>query len=100
MADEEKYDIKISDMMKMQMELWELNKDNWSPMEAKYGRNFLLWMIEEMGEVISIIKKKGVKKGRVRRNAPRTESPRKGERGRRAASGYPLSCPRGEIRRA
>lgn len=61
MADEEKYDIKISDMMKMQMELWELNKDNWSPMEAKYGRNFLLWMIEEMGEVISIIKKKGDK---------------------------------------
>ena len=28
-------------------------------MEAKYGRNFLLWMIEEMGEVISVIKKKG-----------------------------------------
>lgn len=52
-------DIKISEMMKMQKELWEQNKDNWSPMEAKYGRNFLLWMIEEMGEVISIIKKKG-----------------------------------------
>ena len=43
MADREKYDIKISDMMKMQMELWELNKDNWSPMEAKYGRNFLFF---------------------------------------------------------
>lgn len=52
-------DIKISEMMKMQKELWEENKENWSPMEAKYGRNFLLWMIEEMGEVISIIKKKG-----------------------------------------
>lgn len=52
-------DIKISEMMEMQMKLWELNKDSWSPMEAKYGRNFLLWMIEEMGEAISIIKKKG-----------------------------------------
>ncbi len=55
----ENNDIKISDMMKMQKELWELNKDIWSPMEAKYGRNFLLWMIEEMGEAISVIKKKG-----------------------------------------
>lgn len=52
-------DLNISDMMKMQLELWEVNKDRWSPMEAKYGRNFLLWMIEEMGEVIAIIKKKG-----------------------------------------
>ena len=48
-------DIKFSEMMNMQMNLWEINKDKWSPMEAKYGRNFLLWMIEEMGEVISII---------------------------------------------
>lgn len=52
-------DINFSDMMKMQKELWEVNKEKWSPMEAKYGRNFLLWMVEEMGEVISIIKKKG-----------------------------------------
>lgn len=56
---EDNQDIKISDMMDMQKELWELHKDKWSPMEAKYGRNFLLWMIEEIGEVISIIKKKG-----------------------------------------
>lgn len=56
---ENNQDIKISDMMDMQMELWEANKHKWSPMEAKYGRNFLLWMMEEMGEVISIIKKKG-----------------------------------------
>lgn len=52
-------DIKISEMMAMQHELWEQNKDKWSPMEAEYGRNFLLWMVEEMGEAISIIKKKG-----------------------------------------
>ena len=57
--EENNKDIKISEMMGMQKELWEANKENWSPMEAKYGRNFLLWMIEEMGEAISIIKKKG-----------------------------------------
>ncbi len=51
-------DIKISDMMKMQMTLWENNKNKWSPMEPEYARNSLLWMIEEVGEVISIIKKK------------------------------------------
>jgi NTP pyrophosphatase (non-canonical NTP hydrolase) len=51
-------DIKISDMMKMQLALWENNKHKWSPMEPEYGRNSLLWMIEEVGEVISIIKKK------------------------------------------
>ncbi len=51
--------IDFEEMMKMQMELWEEHKDKWSPIEAKYGRNFLLWMVEEMGEAISIIKKKG-----------------------------------------
>ncbi len=52
-------DMKISDMMKMQMELFEKHKDTWAPMEAKYGRNSILWMMEEIGEAIAIIKKKG-----------------------------------------
>lgn len=52
-------DLKISDMMNMQKELFELHKDTWSPMEAEYGRNFILWMMEEIGESIAIIKKKG-----------------------------------------
>lgn len=52
-------DIKISDMMQMQMTLWEQHKDKWSPMEAEYGRDFILWMMEEIGESIAIIKKKG-----------------------------------------
>lgn len=51
-------DINISAMMKMQMALWENNKEKWSPMEPQYARQSLLWMIEEVGEVISIIKKK------------------------------------------
>ena len=52
-------DIRISDMMKMQTQLWEKHREKWSPMEAAYGRNFLLWMVEELGESIAIIKKKG-----------------------------------------
>ena len=52
-------DLKISDMMKMQLELWEQNRDRWSPMEPAYGRDFILWMMEEIGESIAIIKKKG-----------------------------------------
>lgn len=51
-------DLKVSEMMAMQMALWELNKEKWSPMEPAHGKSSLLWMIEEIGEVIAIIKKK------------------------------------------
>lgn len=51
--------INIEAMLKMSQDLWEKNKNNWSPMEPEYGRTFILYMIEEIGEVISIIKKKG-----------------------------------------
>jgi NTP pyrophosphatase (non-canonical NTP hydrolase) len=54
-------DIKISEMMQMQKNLWERHKDEWYPMEAEYGRNFILWMMEEIGESIAVIKKKGDK---------------------------------------
>lgn len=52
-------ELKISEMLQSQYELWEKHKNKWSPMEPKYARNSLLWMIEEMGEVIAIIKKRG-----------------------------------------
>ncbi|MCL2320834.1 MAG: nucleotide pyrophosphohydrolase [Oscillospiraceae bacterium] len=52
-------DLKISDMLRMQYELWEKYSDTWEPLEPKYGRDSLLYMIEEMGEAISIIKKRG-----------------------------------------
>lgn len=52
-------DLKISEMMKMQYALWEKNKDKWSPLEPKYARNSMLWIVEELGEAIAIIKKKG-----------------------------------------
>lgn len=49
----------MKEMLKMSYELYEENKDTWSPMTPEHGKTFLLYMIEEMGEVISIIKKKG-----------------------------------------
>ena len=52
-------DLKISEMLKMQRALWEKHKDTWSPLEPEYARNSILWMIEELGEVIAIIKKRG-----------------------------------------
>lgn len=52
-------DLKISDMMQMQKELHELHEHEWSPLEPEYGKNTILYMVEEIGEVISIVKKKG-----------------------------------------
>ena len=56
---ETKIDLKIADMLEMSYKLWEKNKDSWSPMEPEYGRSFILYMIEEIGEAIAVIKKKG-----------------------------------------
>lgn len=49
----------ITEMLACQRELWEIHKDEWSPLEPKYARNSLLWMMGEIGEVIEIIKKSG-----------------------------------------
>lgn len=53
-------DLSINDMKKMQKELYELNKENWNDMKPECAKNHLLYMIEEIGESISIIKKKGI----------------------------------------
>ncbi len=52
-------ELSISQMMQMQKELFELHKDTWSPREPEYGKDHILYMIEEIGEVIAILKKKG-----------------------------------------
>jgi len=51
--------IDIKEKMKMSYELWEKHKETWEPMRAEHGKTSILYMIEEVGEVISIIKKKG-----------------------------------------
>lgn len=52
-------DLSISQMMQLQRELFEPHKNKWPPMEPEYGKDFILYMIEEIGEVIAILKKKG-----------------------------------------
>lgn len=52
-------DFKISELLQMQRELYELHKDDWNERIPENGRNSLLWSIDELGEVIAIIKKKG-----------------------------------------
>lgn len=53
------HDIKVSDMMHMQQALYEKNKDRWLAREPQVAYNFLLYLMEEYGEVLSIWKKKG-----------------------------------------
>ena len=52
-------DFSISEMQQMQKELQEKYKGIWEPISPETGKNKLLWMIGEVGEVIDIIKKKG-----------------------------------------
>lgn len=52
-------DLSISQLMQLQKDLFVAHGCKWSPMEPKYGGDFILYMIEEIGEVIAIWKKKG-----------------------------------------
>ncbi len=54
-------DLTISHMMQMQRELYERHKDHWNPREPEFGKDHILYMIEEIGETIAILKKKGNK---------------------------------------
>lgn len=49
----------IDEMLAMQRTLQEKYKDQWEPIGPETGKNKLLWMIGEVGEVIDIIKKNG-----------------------------------------
>lgn len=52
-------ELKLSQMLQCQYELWQQHQNEWGPMTPKTARDSLLWMIEELGEVIAIIKKRG-----------------------------------------
>ena len=52
-------DLTISQMLRFQQELFEKHKDSWSPLEPEYGKDSILYMIEEVGEAIAVLKKKG-----------------------------------------
>ncbi|MDN5300209.1 MAG: hypothetical protein PWP51_2762 [Clostridiales bacterium] len=51
--------IDIKEALEMSQKLWEKHKETWWPMSPEHGKTFMLYMIEEMGEAIAIIKKKG-----------------------------------------
>lgn len=55
-------DFSIKEMQKMQNELQNKYKDKWEPICPETGKNKLLWMIGEIGEVIDIVKKNGGQK--------------------------------------
>lgn len=52
-------DFSINEMLEMQKILQDQYKGRWEPISPETGKNKLLWMIGEVGEVIDIIKKHG-----------------------------------------
>ena len=52
-------DFGINEMLEMQKALQEKYKDKWKPVSPERGKDQLLWMVGEIGEVIDIIKKHG-----------------------------------------
>lgn len=55
-----KQDLTISEMQQLQRDLQEANKEKWGKQTPEHAKSHLLYMVEEMGECISIIKKKGI----------------------------------------
>ena len=55
-------DFGMQEMQEMQKALQEKYKDKWAPNSPARGKNQLLWMIGEVGEVIDIVKKHGGEK--------------------------------------
>ncbi|MDE6063011.1 MAG: nucleotide pyrophosphohydrolase [Lachnospiraceae bacterium] len=52
-------DFDINEMQEMQKRLQEKYHDRWEQISPETGKNKLLWMIGEIGEVIDIVKKHG-----------------------------------------
>ena len=50
-------DFTVNEILEMQRKLQENYKNRWEPINPETGKNKLLWMIGEIGEVIDIIKK-------------------------------------------
>lgn len=55
-------DFGINEMLEMQRSLQDKYKDKWEPICIETGKNKLLWMVGEIGEVIDIVKKNGGEK--------------------------------------
>ncbi len=55
-------DFSLNEMLEMQRMLQENYKDKWEALSPETGKNQMLWMIGEIGEVIDIIKQNGATK--------------------------------------
>lgn len=53
-------DLSVSELMELSKRLHSKYKNSWEPMEPEFARDSVLYMIEEVGEVISVIKKKSI----------------------------------------
>lgn len=52
-------DFSINEMQEMQRKLQEKYKSKWEPICPETGKNKLLWLVGEIGEVIDVVKKNG-----------------------------------------
>ena len=52
-------DFTMEEMLQMQRALQDKYKDKWEPICPETGKNKMLWMIGEIGEVADIVKKHG-----------------------------------------
>lgn len=55
-------DFSVNEMLELQRKLQERYQDKWEPIGPATGKNKLLWMTGEIGEVIDIVKKNGGEK--------------------------------------
>jgi NTP pyrophosphatase (non-canonical NTP hydrolase) len=58
----QKNTLSIREMMELSNELFELNKEKWTPKTPESNIYWIGWLVAEIGEVIDIVKKKGVDK--------------------------------------
>lgn len=55
-------DFTVNEMLEMQRKLQEKYKDRWQPICPENGKDKLLWMLGEIGEVIDVVKKDGMQR--------------------------------------
>ena len=52
-------DFGFLEMQTLQKQLQEKYRDKWEPISPEAGKNKLLWLVSELGEVVDIVKKDG-----------------------------------------
>ncbi len=55
-------DFGLQKMQEIQKQLQAKYKDQWSPLTPELGKQQLLWLVGELGEVVDVVKKEGDQK--------------------------------------